>query len=307
LNADRWLGVELRHLATLSAIVREGSFRGAAGRLGYAQSAVSQHVAELERAVGCRLVERTRGRVPVEATPAGALLAARAEHVLVGVAATKTELARLDRRRPEVVRLGVVGRAAPMLPRFVEAANQAEELTLEAHESPTDDVLFDQVRDGDLDLTLAEYPAPAGPFAGVELLSSEWVVLVPHGMDAPEPLSLRDVACMSLIGGRRSRAHSRAEDRLRQLRPDARLTFRSDSADRVVALVEARVGVALVPRIGVEHQSRVAIVELQEQPPPFTLGLFWHAQTGLRPVVERLRAAIERDVASTSPDPLAVN
>ena len=49
---DSWLGVEVRHLAALRAISEEGSFGAAALSLGYAQSAISQQVAALERHVG---------------------------------------------------------------------------------------------------------------------------------------------------------------------------------------------------------------------------------------------------------------
>jgi molybdenum-dependent DNA-binding transcriptional regulator ModE len=74
--------VDLRHFAALSAVAHERSFSGAADRLGYVQSAVSQQVSYLERLVGMRLVERARGPQRVSLTPAGALLLGHVDHVL---------------------------------------------------------------------------------------------------------------------------------------------------------------------------------------------------------------------------------
>jgi DNA-binding transcriptional LysR family regulator len=78
---DQWLGVELRHLAALLAVEEEGSFRRAGVRLGYVQSAISQQIASLERAIGTRLVDRARGPGLVSLTPAGEVLARRAERI----------------------------------------------------------------------------------------------------------------------------------------------------------------------------------------------------------------------------------
>lgn len=60
--------------------VREGSFVKAAERLGVSQSAVSQHVAKLERAVGAPLL--VRGRNALSLTPAGRDLFALAERFI---------------------------------------------------------------------------------------------------------------------------------------------------------------------------------------------------------------------------------
>ena len=90
-----WQGVEVRHLAALSAIAREGSFRSAAEALGYVQSAVSQQLAQLEALVGEQLVVRRPGSAPVALTNAGELLLAHAEEIMARFDAAHAELSAL--------------------------------------------------------------------------------------------------------------------------------------------------------------------------------------------------------------------
>ena len=58
----------LRQLLSFRAVAQEGSFHAAADALDYTQSAVSQHVATLESALGVRLFDRGRGRRTVALT-----------------------------------------------------------------------------------------------------------------------------------------------------------------------------------------------------------------------------------------------
>src|SRR5260370_38846829 len=81
MERDRWRGVELRHLVALDAVGRHRSFNAAARELGYTQSAVSQQVAQLERVVGQRLVDRPGGPRRVDPTAAGRLLLRHADAI----------------------------------------------------------------------------------------------------------------------------------------------------------------------------------------------------------------------------------
>ena len=63
--------LELRHLLALDAVASEGTFGRAAERLGYTQSAVSQQIAALERAIGGAVFDRPGGPKPVRITPLG--------------------------------------------------------------------------------------------------------------------------------------------------------------------------------------------------------------------------------------------
>src|SRR5918995_3854309 len=106
MEPDRWLGVELRHLAALQAIAEEGSFGRAARRLGYTQSAVSQQLAMLERLVGERLVERPGGPRPVTLTEAGELLVRHAEAIVARLEAARADLEALSAGGAGSLRVG---------------------------------------------------------------------------------------------------------------------------------------------------------------------------------------------------------
>src|SRR5947208_15242455 len=93
MEPDRLLGVELRHLLALQAIAEHGSFGRAARALGYTQSAISQQVATLERAVGEELIERPGGPRPVSLTEAGQLLLRHAEAIVARMNAAPADLA----------------------------------------------------------------------------------------------------------------------------------------------------------------------------------------------------------------------
>jgi LysR family nitrogen assimilation transcriptional regulator len=79
-----------RHLRYFVGIASAGTLSAAAERLYVTQSALSRAVAELERTLDCRLLERTkRGVVP---TPQGAVLLRRARRLLLDLDAIPGEL-----------------------------------------------------------------------------------------------------------------------------------------------------------------------------------------------------------------------
>src|ERR1043165_6747627 len=123
---DHSSGVEIRHLAALASVAEEGSFRRAATRLGYVQSAISEQIATLERIVGQQLVVRSRGAGAVELTDAGEILLAHANAILARAQAAEADLGALADGSAGSLRLGIyqsVGaRVIPRLfPRYARA------------------------------------------------------------------------------------------------------------------------------------------------------------------------------------------
>jgi LysR family transcriptional regulator, regulator for bpeEF and oprC len=125
-------------LAMLAKVVDLKGFSAAARALGVPKAAVSRAVADLERTLGVRVLERTTRRV--ELTPAGRLLYPHARRVGEESDAARNAIAKLQ--SPEARALRVVadptyGRVllSPLVPRFMEAfAHVPLEVTLDAQQ-----------------------------------------------------------------------------------------------------------------------------------------------------------------------------
>jgi molybdenum-dependent DNA-binding transcriptional regulator ModE len=108
---SRWLGLQVRSLLALVAVAEEGSFIGAARRLGYSRSTISHQIAQLEAAVGMSLVLRGSGSRSIAVTPAGRVVVSHGRAVLRLLENAEAQLAERtagERRRgaAEPLRLG---------------------------------------------------------------------------------------------------------------------------------------------------------------------------------------------------------
>lgn len=128
---------ELRHLVYFREVALRLHYRRAAESLAVAQPALSRQVAQLEEALGAKLLERTRRRV--ELTAAGRQLLERVEPLLRSLAAVGPELAALGGGRAGQVRIGFTGLAmATVLPGILrECQRSYPGIRLELNESPT--------------------------------------------------------------------------------------------------------------------------------------------------------------------------
>lgn len=301
MESDRWLGVEVRHFAALKAVAEEGSFGRAAARLGYTQSAVSQQIAALERAVGQRLVERPGGPRRVSLTQAGELVLRHADGIVARLQAAQADLAAFSAGTAGPLRVGtyqsVGARILPTLLR--EFGDRYPLVDVRLTESSADGELLRLVETGGLDLTFVMLPLDEGPFEAVELMRDPYVLLVPAASplaDRERSLTLREVARQPLIGYRQCRSVHAVEAHFRGTGLDPRIVFRSDDNTTIQGLVAAGVGAALVPRLAVEpNDERVATVELDPEVPPRVIGIAWHRDR-YRSVTARAFVDLARDV-----------
>jgi DNA-binding transcriptional LysR family regulator len=177
--------LDLRRLQALHAVVTTGSVKEAAAQLGYSSSAVSQHIAALQRDTRSVLLEPAgRG---VRATPAGDLLAEHAARIFESFAQAEAELMALNAGQLGSLRVASFATAGaelvpPALARF-RAELPGVKLTLRSAER--EDAVA-RLRRGLIDIAVIEAHGQPTARAGDglvfrPLLTDPFRVLLPRG------------------------------------------------------------------------------------------------------------------------------
>jgi DNA-binding transcriptional LysR family regulator len=253
--------IDVRRLRVLSEVAAQRSFSGAAVALRLTQSAVSQHVAALEREVGLPLVER--GTRPVELTEAGHALTRHATGIFARLDGAEQELEEIARRRHGRLRFGSVRTA---LSTFVPAAfadfrRKHPEVTLTVVDDSLQGLL-PRIENGELDLALI-YDHDALPdiaardFERIPLLDDPFQAVLPAGhrlARRQRALRLADLAGEPWIGGSPASAwHRIVVAACARAGFTPAVGFASDDNVAIQALVAAGLGVAVIPGLAVAN------------------------------------------------------
>jgi DNA-binding transcriptional LysR family regulator len=273
MSADGLVGVEARHLAALQAVAQEHSFSRAAERLGYAQSAVSQQIAALERAVGLKLIERPGGPRPVSVTEAGEIVLRHADRLLARLGALRADLDQLVAGEAGTIRVGTFQSAgARILPGVIrEFRAHWPDVRVEIREELDEMKLLDGVASGALDLTFASSnPAAPVELAHEVLLEDRYVLLAPPGSPyrGRSEVTLRELDGLDVIEPAWAAAGA-----------SRHTVFRTDDNLTVMRMVGAGIGHALVPELAAEPglDADVEIVPLAgASMVTRRVAIFWH-------------------------------
>lgn len=303
-SVRQWFGVELRHLVALAAVHEQRSFRGAAEQLGYVQSAVSQQIAALERLVGLRLVERSRGHAPpVCLTAAGELLLAHGASIIEQLDAAQADLRSFVTGERQTLRIGVTQSVATrLLPgALVELRRTHPALIVEIEEASAERLLCSRVAAGDLDLAFGELPLMPGAFEAVVVLEEPCVLLVPASARLPDqrpPTSLADLVRLPLVRLQGWPTLELIERQLAAAGVAADFALKADSDATVQALVGAGCGAAILPRLAfTPGDPSVLAFELGDLLAPRRLALYWHSGCRQRRDVDAFRMAVSHAVS----------
>lgn len=275
-------GLELRHLTAVVAIADAGTISRAAETLGYTQSAVSQQLAALERAVGAPVFERPGGPRPLRLTDVGQTLLAHARTVLSQLRAAEVDVRAVVSGERGRLRVGTLQSAGTRILPDVLRRFSAERphVEVELRESNVPDDLLRLVEDGELDVTFCEMPVLRPRFAARHVLEDPMVLLAPVGSpEAAMPVvPVEHAVGLPLIGHRGAQCLSLTLRCFDGLDRAPHFVFHSDDNTTLQGCVGAGVGYAVVPVLTVELlDPATTVVPLTPTPEARQLGIAWHA------------------------------
>jgi DNA-binding transcriptional LysR family regulator len=248
--------LDVRRMRVLREVAARGSFSAAAEALSFTQSAVSQHVAALERETGTQLVER--GSRGIRLTDAGRVLIGHADAILARIESAEEDLAALAGLRGGRLRLiSFQSGNATLAPRAVAAFHERHphvELSMQEAEP---DLAGPRLRAGEADLALV-YDHPSVPdmlpddLELVHLLDDPYDIILPsrHPLAKRRRISLSDLADAPWIAsGEMCGCRKITESACRDAGFGPRVAFEADETTAAQALVAAGVGVTILPRL----------------------------------------------------------
>jgi DNA-binding transcriptional LysR family regulator len=266
--------LDVRRMRVLREVAARGSFSAAAEALSFTQSAVSQHVAALEREAGTQLVERRRNGVRL--TEAGRVLVGHADAILARIECAEEDLAALAGLRGGRLRLmSFQSGGSTLAPRAVAAFHerhpQVELSMLEAEPEEAGE----RLKSGDVDLALVydheSTPGLLGPELSLtHLLDDRYDAILPkgHRLAGRRRLSLPDlaeehfVASTSVCGCRKI-----TETVCREAGFEPQVAFEADETMAAQALVAAGVGVTLLPQLALTTPHPGVVARRLTDPP----------------------------------------
>ncbi len=281
------------------ALERRRSFSRAAEECGVAQPTLSAQIRKLESELGVELFERD-GRT-IHVTPAGELILDQARAALAAIGRIE-ELAQ-TRADPMIgpIRLGVIPTLAPYLLPGVLAPIQAElpAAPLVVIEDTTQRLL-EAIHAGRLDAALVATEHRDGNLTEIELFEEPFSLALPTSdplaQNARIPLARLDPASLILL----TEGHCLSDQALAMCGQSAQGALRSDlratSLETVLNLVDAGLGMTIVPELARQHMegrfNRVAFRPLVGPGSSRRVRTIHRAFVARRPAIERLSETI---------------
>ncbi|MFF5325031.1 LysR family transcriptional regulator [Janibacter hoylei] len=294
--------LSLRRLQMLRELHRRGTVTAAAQALHYSPSGVSQQLAQLEREVGVKLIEK-RGR-RVQLTDLGLLLSDHAEEILGSVERATAAIEQAQSGITARLSVGVwASVASGLLPRALSSL-AVEHPGIRVHTSEfAPEETADAVRDGLLDLSFvidySGHPLDRDPALQWSVVAVERLhAAVPEGVLPGESVSLTALADFPwILAGPRSHFGRAVRVECHAHGFDPRIVHTVEEQFTALAMIAGGLGVTLVSDLGLTLLPPGVDVIPLDEPILRTVSIAQRASSTPRPSIDLFVEAVRSAAA----------
>ncbi|WP_439495701.1 hydrogen peroxide-inducible genes activator [Bosea sp. (in: a-proteobacteria)] len=275
-----------KQLRYFEALARHGHFGRAAEACSISQPALSMQIKAFEEELGAELFERDRRQVRL--TSFGEEIAQRARDILRSLDELEGYARASQGGLVSRLRVGVIPTIAPyLLPGLIgELTRLHGGLDLHVRETLTPK-LVQELNEGRLDMAIVALPVSEPSLNEVTLFTESFVLVRPRedeGKPVPDREALREMRLLLLEEGHcfRDQALSFCNTKQRAMQP--RDLLDASSLSTLVQMVDAGLGVTLIPEMAVAVETRsasVSVARFRAPEPSRTIGMVWRKTSPL--------------------------
>lgn len=292
----------LRQLSYLVALADTQHFGRAAALMRVTQPTLSQQLKELEAQLGVQLAERGK---PVQLTPIGRDIAARAREILGSVDEIKKVAARSRDDFAGTIRFGVTPTLGPYLmpAAIVRLRKELPALQLYVREGIPDEQL-DGLRRGELDMLLTPLPV-SGVGLTIEPLFREPLQLVgapDHPLFRAAKLSRSNFAGQPILSlDPRHHFHRQAQVICEELGANLLRDYEGTSLDSLRQMAGSNIGLAILPELYLRSETggedMVQRFDIANWAPYRSIAAIWREKAALADLYAKVAAIVAEEAA----------
>jgi LysR family hydrogen peroxide-inducible transcriptional activator len=284
--------MELQQLRYLVEVAKTRSFTRAADECHVTQPTLSHQIMKLEEEIGEPIFERRKKGAFL--TPLGERLFEHARTILGTVETVRQEASAFSKKIQGRLRIGIIPTVAPyFLPRLLTACQKKHPgISFQVTEEPTENLLS-SMRRGAMDVAVLSPPVVGGDIKFKDLFEDEFLLVLPrrHPLTRSKVINLRDLQAFPMI--LMNDAHCIRGQTLslcKQAGFSPQVFIQSAQLDTVLAMVEAGMGISLVPesaRTSFRHR-KVVFRSLRPENLSRRISLAWPKQSAPTRALEAL-------------------
>ncbi|QDR78938.1 LysR family transcriptional regulator [Sporomusa termitida] len=269
--------MEWHQLEYFLTVAQLQHFTRAAGQLSISQPALSRSIARLEAELGVPLFER-RGK-NIRLNQFGKIFLQHISQAMQEIRAAKREIESIIHPDQGTVSLAFLhSQGAHIVPDLLGRFRAVHpNIRFRLYQNPSY-LLLEQLEAGDIDLCLSTPPGSREDMEWTPLYTEELFVVVPadHRLAGRKSIALAAIAPEPIITLKSNFSLRILTDQLfREARLTPDITFEGEEIPTVAGLVEAGLGVAVIPRLPGLSNSRLAFLPISSPPCYRTIGLAW--------------------------------